>query len=181
MYFVEPVPITTDPVPVRVAPPAAISSAVVLPVASRLMVPSLVMVPEITVSALFRMLYVPLLVTFVRYAYWPAASSMTPLPLVVSVPPVILTLFSSSTVEAFPLESLPTAWMVPELAIDPPYKTRVPPLVASRTPVEELVIVPSGWRVRGAVLTVGLMLALMVLLLTRTSSPLPRLPTPEIP
>src|SRR4029077_4869464 len=128
----------------------------------------LVIVPEITVVLLLSIEYVPALVRLLRNTVLPPRLWINPVPLVVSVPPVMLTLLYRATFEPVCAEIVP-----PVLVQLPPLKPSPPPLVASKVLV--LVDAPPGCSVIPRPLT----LALMVPLFTSVSAPLPMLSVPE--
>src|ERR1700693_38020 len=160
----------TLPLPVSVTFPPVITSWVLLPLLWRLMVPLLVMVPAPRARPLLLGMskVLPLeIVTPVRVGRLPLQTftlSITPPELEVKVPPVMLTLFSSTVP--------PVASISPDpFAMVEPLNSRVPPEVASSVP---LFVVPP----LGLICSVVDNVASMVPLLTRVRSPLPMVPAP---
>src|SRR5580704_14838147 len=164
-------PMVTVPVPLRVVLPA-ITNSVLLPTPWRLMAPLLVMVP----APKFRPLLLgiskvvpdeivkPVSVGVVVFQVF--TLSITPPELEVKVPPVMLTSFN------WTVELVPVASISPDpFAIVEPLNSKVPPAVASMVPL--LVVPPLGLIFRAVD-----WLALMMPLLMRVRSPLPKVPAP---
>ena len=97
-----------------------------------LIVPLLVMVPARKVALESLPMKVPVLVTPVRVAVWLDRLRMTPVPAVLSVPPMIEALLKSCTSDPVSAETVPPVFV--KLPPPEPFKTRMPPLLARRVP-----------------------------------------------
>src|SRR5260370_1356688 len=123
--FVALLPITNVPVPVSVALPDATLKEVPLPVEASVIVPWLVIVPEMVVAVLLAIRRLP---EFVSPLSALLLLTTAPVPAVVSVPPVMVVPLSV-TVDPF------CALMVPVLFQDAPLNSMLPPPVAVRVPL----------------------------------------------